>query len=620
MIATTPYNAKLDPLAGFVRDGDYKRCKEWIDAGNPVLNLAAQGKSPLVEAAANGFFSIVELLLDCGDWKAYPDELAAALQVAVETGHVSNVQILLDRGASPEAVSWYEVFDTHSHEITRAFLLHGKEAGDLGEGLCKLERGCVKAMAEFVPGRPDLQEPILKDMAETLDEAAMYAKWAAMETNRPEFREECEKTASHAGRHFWLMASTGVDVRRRFEDGDGNATSILEYTVKRGTLSHLRTLRPTAADFPAIVAAAKEMERCDEGKMKFLLKCGFELNDRKVLYVSGEESGSQIKMRAQRIRPNGSDCYILSETSLERIFEQANILKPEILIIDSIQTMFLEEVTSAPGSVSQVRESTGVFMRLAKGLNVSILIVGHVTKEGTVAGPRDLEHMVDTVLYFEGDGSNAYRILRSVKNRFGSTNEIGVFEMGSEGLIEVLNPSEYMLSGRPIGASGSVTVCTMEGSRPLLVEIQALVCRTSFGMPRRQATGVDLNLVNLLMAVLEKRIGLKTGDCDAYINVAGGMRLQERAVDLGIALAVVSCYEDIPIDSNWVVFGEVGLSGEIRSVSGIAQRIREAEKMGFSTCILPKSALEKLQIQTKIRLIGAADLGEAIRAVKNAKE
>ena len=339
-----------------------------------------------------------------------------------------------------------------------------------------------------------------------------------------------------------------------------------------------------------------------------------------LLYVSGEESLRQIKMRAGRLGDFSDTLSLYCETDLTDIEETIRRVKPEVVVIDSIQTMYASEISSAPGSVSQVREACAVLLRLAKSLPVSVFIVGHVTKEGTVAGPRVLEHMVDTVLYFEGDGSNSYRILRSVKNRFGSTNEIGVFEMGPDGLSEVLNPSEYMLSGRPVGASGSVTVCTMEGSRPLLIEIQALVCRTNFGMPRRQATGVDLNLVNLLMAVLEKRIGLKTGDCDAYINVAGGMRLQERAVDLGIALAVVSCYEDIAIDGSWVVFGEVGLSGEIRSVSGIAQRIREAEKMGFTTCILPKSALEKMQIQTSIRLIPVADLGEAIRAVKNRKE
>lgn len=358
------------------------------------------------------------------------------------------------------------------------------------------------------------------------------------------------------------------------------------------------------------------------GKSTLLLQMCQKLaqSQHSLLYVSGEESLRQIKMRAQRLGDFSDMLSLYCETDLTDIEETIRRVKPEVVVIDSIQTMYASEISSAPGSVSQVREACAVLLKLAKSLPVSVFIVGHVTKEGTVAGPRVLEHMVDTVLYFEGDGSNAYRILRSVKNRFGSTNEIGVFEMGQDGLTEVLNPSEYMLSGRPIGASGSVTVCTMEGSRPLLIEIQALVCRTNFGMPRRQATGVDLNLVNLLMAVLEKRIGLKTGDCDAYINVAGGMRLQERAVDLGIALAVVSCYEDIAIDGSWVVFGEVGLSGEIRSVSGISQRIREAEKMGFTTCILPKSALEKLQIQTKIRLIGVADLGEAIRAIKKGKE
>lgn len=336
------------------------------------------------------------------------------------------------------------------------------------------------------------------------------------------------------------------------------------------------------------------------------------LQHRKVLYVSGEESLKQIKMRAMRLGSFSEDLLLYCETDLADVEETITRIKPDAVVIDSIQTMYASEISSAPGSVSQVREACAILLRLAKSLPVSVFIVGHVTKEGTVAGPRVLEHMVDTVLYLEGDRYNSYRVLRGVKNRFGSTNEIGVFEMRSDGLAEVLNPSEYMLSGRPEGASGSVTICTMEGSRPLLIEIQALVCRTSFGMPRRQATGVDYNRVNLLMAVLEKRMGLKTGDCDAYVNVAGGMKLQERAADLGIVLAVVSCYEDIPISESVVVFGEVGLSGEVRSVSGAAQRIQEAEKLGFSTCILPASSMQNLKADTKMRLIGVKDLKEAI--------
>ncbi|MBO4901968.1 MAG: DNA repair protein RadA [Lachnospiraceae bacterium] len=356
------------------------------------------------------------------------------------------------------------------------------------------------------------------------------------------------------------------------------------------------------------------------GKSTLLLQVCKNLSENhKVLYVSGEESLKQIKMRALRLGDFADNLSLLCEINLTEIEGWIRRMKPEVVVIDSIQTMYAEEISSAPGSVSQVREACAVLLRLAKSLPVSVFIVGHVTKEGTVAGPRVLEHMVDTVLYLEGDRYNAYRVLRGVKNRFGSTNEIGVFEMCTEGLKEVPNPSEYMLSGRPEGASGSVTVCTMEGSRPLLLEIQALVCRTNFGMPRRQATGVDFNRVNLLMAVLEKRLGLKTGDCDAYVNVAGGMKLQERAADLGIVLAVVSCFEDIPLPESLVVFGEVGLSGEVRSVSGAAGRIREAEKLGFTTCILPKSALEKQTIRTKMELIGVSGLKEAIGYLQKLK-
>ncbi len=334
-----------------------------------------------------------------------------------------------------------------------------------------------------------------------------------------------------------------------------------------------------------------------------------------ILYVSGEESLKQIKMRAGRLGDFSDHLSLYCETNLTAIEATIRNTKPEVVIIDSIQTMYAEEITSAPGSVSQVREATALLLRLAKRLSVAILIVGHVTKEGTVAGPRVLEHIVDTVLYFEGDRYNSYRVLRSIKNRFGSTNEIGVFEMRTEGLIEVKNPSEYMLSGRPEGASGSVVICTMEGSRPLLIEIQALVCRTSFGLPRRQSTGVDNNRVNLLMAVLEKRIGLKTSDCDAYVNVAGGLKIQEPAMDLGIVLAVVSCDRNKPIAEDVIVFGEVGLSGEVRAVSMAEQRILEAEKLGFRTCILPGSSLKGLRIQPRMRLIGVATVAEAVDAV-----
>ena len=309
---------------------------------------------------------------------------------------------------------------------------------------------------------------------------------------------------------------------------------------------------------------------------------------KKVLYVSGEESVKQIKMRADRLGTFEQELLLLSETNLDFVVEIITSLKPDVVIIDSIQTMYREEIGSAPGSVGQIRETTGVLMRLAKELAVSIFVVGHVTKEGVVAGPRVLEHMVDTVLYFEGDGSASYRFLRGVKNRFGSTNEIGVFEMRGSGLVEVVNPSEYMLQGKPENEPGSVVACSMEGTRPILIEVQALVCRTNFNMPRRTAAGTDYNRVNLLMAVIEKRLGLRLGDCDAYINVAGGMRINEPALDLGIVAALLSSYRNQALDSGTICFGEVGLVGEVRAVNMAEQRVLEAAKLGFQRCILPE--------------------------------
>ena len=336
------------------------------------------------------------------------------------------------------------------------------------------------------------------------------------------------------------------------------------------------------------------------------------LDGRKVLYISGEESLKQIKLRANRIGDFGETLYLLCETSLAVIEETIRHLMPDITIIDSIQTMYQEDVSSAPGSVSQVREATNLFLQLAKGMGTSIFIVGHVTKEGTVAGPRVLEHMVDTVLYFEGDRHASYRILRGVKNRFGSTNEIGGFEMRKEGLTEVKNPSEFMLSGKPEGASGSVVSCSMEGTRPMLLEIQALVCHSNFGIPRRQATGMDFNRLNLLMAVLEKRLGVQMSDCDAYVNLAGGMRIQEPAIDLGVSMAVVSSFKNRVIDDKTIAFGEIGLSGEVRGVSMAAQRVSEAAKLGFTTCILPEVNLGQVKAIKGIRLIGVRSVRDAI--------
>ena len=303
---------------------------------------------------------------------------------------------------------------------------------------------------------------------------------------------------------------------------------------------------------------------------------------------------------------------LLCETNLELIKTVIERERPETVIIDSIQTMYSEEVGSAPGSVSQVREATNTLMQLAKGLCITIFIVGHVTKEGTVAGPRVLEHMVDTVLYFEGDRHASYRILRGVKNRFGSTNEIGVFEMRQDGLKEVKNPSEFMLNGRLEESSGSVVACSMEGTRPILLEIQALVCESNFGMPRRTAAGTDYNRVNLLMAVLEKRIGYRLSNCDAYVNIAGGIKINEPALDLGIVMAIVSSYKNRPIEEGTIIFGEVGLSGEVRAVSMPEQRVAEAKKLGFRTCIMPSVSVESVKNIQGIKIIGVKNINDAI--------
>ena len=354
------------------------------------------------------------------------------------------------------------------------------------------------------------------------------------------------------------------------------------------------------------------------GKSTLLLQMCKQLAEagKDVLYVSGEESVKQIKMRADRLGTFQKELFLLSETDLDIVTEVIGRKKPEIVIIDSIQTMYREEIGSAPGSVSQVRETTSTLMRLAKSLPVSIFIVGHVTKEGVVAGPRVLEHMVDTVLYFEGDGGASYRFLRGVKNRFGSTDEIGVFEMRGNGLVEVPNPSEYMLAGKPKQAPGSIVVCSIEGTRPILIEVQALVCQTNFNMPRRTSTGTDYNRVNLLMAVIEKRMGVRMGDCDAYINVAGGMRIHEPALDLGIILALLTSYRNQSLDDETICFGEVGLAGEVRAVNMAEQRVLEAAKLGLKRCILPKVNCRQLALtkeQTRgLELVGIESIHELL--------
>ena len=350
------------------------------------------------------------------------------------------------------------------------------------------------------------------------------------------------------------------------------------------------------------------------GKSTLLLQMSRCLSEQscRTVYVSGEESLQQIRLRADRLGVFKNDLAMLCETNLDVIQETILKYKPEVVIIDSIQTMYREAISSGAGSVSQVREATSVLMQLAKRENIAIFIVGHVTKEGTVAGPRVLEHMVDTVLYFEGDRHASYRILRGVKNRFGSTNEIGVFEMRKEGLVEVENPSEFMLSGKPENASGSVVACAMEGTRPMLMEIQALVCKSNFGMPRRTAAGIDYNRVNLLMAVLEKRVGLPLSGYDAYVNIAGGIRMNEPAVDLGIIMAVASSYKNRPVSEDTIVFGEVGLSGEVRAVTMPEQRVAEAKKLGFKVCVVPEVSLKSIGKVEGIEVIGVKSVNQTM--------
>ena len=355
------------------------------------------------------------------------------------------------------------------------------------------------------------------------------------------------------------------------------------------------------------------------GKSTLLLQMCKELASmgKKVLYVSGEESIVQIKMRADRLGEFKGEMLLLSETNLDTVLDNIDEIKPEIVIIDSVQTMFKEDVASSPGSVSQVKESTNVLMHIAKEKGIATFIVGHVTKEGTVAGPRVLEHMVDTVLYFEGENQASYRMLRAVKNRFGSTNEIGVFEMQREGLVEIPNPSKYMLQGKPEDEPGSVVTTTIEGTRTILIEIQALVCRTSFNFPRRTSAGTDFNRVNLLLAILEKRLGMKLAECDAYVNIAGGMKVTEPAVDLALIMAVISSYRNVPISGRTIIFGEVGLTGEVRAVSQASQRVSEAMKIGFEKIIMPKANLPIQDVDTSgVNIIGVSNIREALQAVE----
>lgn len=336
-----------------------------------------------------------------------------------------------------------------------------------------------------------------------------------------------------------------------------------------------------------------------------------------VLYVSGEESSSQIKMRADRLNINNENIFFLGETSIELIDEAIEKIKPGLIIIDSIQTMYSESITSAPGSVSQVREVTSKIMMMCKKQNITTIIIGHVTKDGAIAGPRVLEHMVDTVLYLEGERYFSYRVLRSVKNRFGSTNEIGLFEMREEGMTEIQNPSEILITERNGNPSGSIIVASIEGTRPMLVEIQALVTPTAFGMPRRTGSGVDFNRLVVLMAVLEKRAGIPLSNQDAYVNIVSGIRIDEPAIDLGLALAIVSSYKNIPLPKDLIAIGEVGLTGEIRTVNSLEKRIKEADKMGFKTCLVSDSSMKQLKFKGNINVIGVKNIRDAINVTLN---
>lgn len=351
------------------------------------------------------------------------------------------------------------------------------------------------------------------------------------------------------------------------------------------------------------------------GKSTLLLQICRKLEEKgkNILYVSGEESAQQIKLRAMRLGVEGENLMLLAETDVNSIISTAAAQKPDMLIIDSIQTMFLDSVASAPGSVTQVRECANRFMQLAKGHDISVVLVGHVTKEGAIAGPRVLEHIVDTVLYFEGQRNGNYRLLRSVKNRFGGTNEIGVFEMSAEGLKEVKNPSEYMLSGRPEDVPGSVITCITEGSRPMLIEVQSLVTYTNFGIPRRMATGTDFNRVTMLIAVLEKCGDLQLGNYDSYVNLAGGMKITETSLDCAVAAAIASAYRGKTVAPDTVIFGEIGLTGEIRGVSMVQKRISEIKKMGFKRCIIPRANLKEALLVKDIDILGVNSVSELLK-------
>lgn len=399
--------------------------------------------------------------------------------------------------------------------------------------------------------------------------------------------------------HVMALGDITEDVERRISTGNNEFDRVLGGGIVIGSLVLL-------SGDPGI------------GKSTILLQICQHLGEkRKILYVSGEESANQIKMRANRLGVTTDNLYILTQTNVSIIIETIKTEKPDLVIVDSIQTMVYDEVASSAGSVTQVRECTNIYMHTAKGLGIPIIIVGHVNKDGAIAGPKVLEHIVDTVLYFEGEKNYSYRILRGVKNRFGSTNEIGVFEMTSDGLKEVLNPSLMMISGRPANTSGTCVACVMEGTRPLLAEVQGLVCATGFGTPRRMSTGFDYNRMSMLLAVLEKRAGFIFSNMDAYVNVIGGLKLDEPAADLTVAMALVSSLKDKPVGDKVLAFGEVGLGGEIRAVNNCEQRINEAYRLGFEKCIIPFHNYKPLpkELKTSLDIVPVRNIRDAFSAL-----
>lgn len=399
--------------------------------------------------------------------------------------------------------------------------------------------------------------------------------------------------------HVMALGDITEDVERRISTGNNEFDRVLGGGIVIGSLVLL-------SGDPGI------------GKSTILLQiCQYLGKKHKILYVSGEESANQIKMRANRLGVTTDNLYILTQTNVSIIIETIKTEKPDLVIVDSIQTMVYDEVASSAGSVTQVRECTNIYMHTAKGLGIPIIIVGHVNKDGAIAGPKVLEHIVDTVLYFEGEKNYSYRILRGVKNRFGSTNEIGVFEMTSDGLKEVLNPSLMMISGRPANTSGTCVACVMEGTRPILAEVQGLVCATGFGTPRRMSTGFDYNRMSMLLAVLEKRAGFIFSNMDAYVNVIGGLKLDEPAADLTVAMALVSSLKDKPVGDKVLAFGEVGLGGEIRAVNNCEQRINEAYRLGFEKCIIPFHNYKPLpkELKTSLDIVPVRNIRDAFSAL-----